>query len=303
MTLIILFFVAGIALGWLLRQHQGIVRVTDRLTIWSVYVLLGVLGLSVGTSRQVLENIGGLGLQAAILTLGAILGSVLAVQLLPLLPPPVYGGTEGGTGGERHHLKTSLIILAWFAAGILVGALAPLPDGFAPSDYTVYVLYALLLFVGVGLGGDHHSWPAIRRTSLRIVLVPLLVVVGTLAGAALASLLLPSLGLRDSLAVGAGFGYYSLSSVLLTQARGETLGVVALLSNLMREIGTLLLAPLLVRLFGRLAPIACAGATAMDSTLPAIARFSGKEYSIVAMFSGIVLTVAVPFLIFLILSL
>ena len=200
-------------------------------------------------------------------------------------------------------MKTSLIILGWFAAGILVGVLAPLPTWVVPSDYTVYVLYALLLFVGIALGGDNHVWQALKQKhKLRLALVPLLVMVGTLAGVALASLLLPTVGLRDSLAVGAGFGYYSLSSVLITQARSETLGVVALLSNLMREIATLLLAPLLVRFFGSLAPIACGGATAMDSTLPIIARFAGKQYSVVALFSGVVLTAAVPFLVFLILS-
>ena len=200
-------------------------------------------------------------------------------------------------------MKSSLVILVFFAAGLLVGVLAPLPASFVPADFSAFLLYALLLFVGIALGGDGHIWQALQQKgNLRFALVPLLVIVGTLAGVALASLLLPSLGLRASLAVGAGLGYYSLSSVLITHAHSEALGVVALLSNLMREIATLLLTPWLVRFFGGLAPIACGGATAMDSTLPIIARFAGKQYSIVALFSGVVLTAAVPFLVFLILS-
>jgi uncharacterized membrane protein YbjE (DUF340 family) len=200
-------------------------------------------------------------------------------------------------------MRTSLVILVCFVAGILTGRLVHLPSFPALDDYTVYVLCALLLFVGISVGGDSHFWQALReRDNLRLALLPFLVAVGTLAGVALVSLILPTVSLRDALAVGAGFGYYSLSSVLLTQVRGETLGVVALLANLMREIATLVLAPFLVRFFGRLAPIACGGATAMDSTLPIIVRFSGKEYSIVALFSGIVLTAAVPFLILIILS-
>ncbi|MGQ9502019.1 MAG: lysine exporter LysO family protein [Anaerolineae bacterium] len=201
-------------------------------------------------------------------------------------------------------MKTSFIILVCFVAGILTGRLAPLSSSLALNHYTVYLLCALLLFVGISIGGDGHFWQTIRQQdNLRLALLPLLVVIGTLTGVAAASLLLPTLTLRDALAVGAGFGYYSLSSVLLTQTRGETLGVIALLANLMREIATLVFAPLLVHWFGKLAPIACGGATAMDSTLPIIVRFSGKEYSIVALFSGIVLTAAVPFLIFIILSL
>jgi uncharacterized membrane protein YbjE (DUF340 family) len=201
-------------------------------------------------------------------------------------------------------MRSSLVIVICFAAGILAGMWVPLPASFVPAEGTVYVLYALLLFVGITLGSDTQIWQALkRRSQVRLALVPVLTAMGTLVGVSAASLLLPSLGLRNALAVGAGLGYYSLSSVIITQTQGQELGVIALLSNLMREIGTLLLAPVLVHLFGSLAPIASAGATAMDSTLPIIVRCAGKEYSIAALFSGVVLTAAVPLLILMILSL
>jgi uncharacterized membrane protein YbjE (DUF340 family) len=99
------------------------------------------------------------------------------------------------------------------------------------------------------------------------------------------------------MAVGAGFGYYSLSSIFIAQISGETLGVIALLSNIMREIFTLLMTPVLVLYFGKLAGIASGGATSMDTTMPVIVKYSGKEWGIVAVFSGVVLSVAVPFLV------
>jgi hypothetical protein len=83
---IVLFFMAGIALGRLLRGRQGAIGLMDRLTMGSVYILLFVLGLSVGTNQKLLSHIGTLGVQAAILAVGAIAGSVLAVQLLNLWP-------------------------------------------------------------------------------------------------------------------------------------------------------------------------------------------------------------------------
>ena len=86
MLVIVLFFIAGIVLGRLLRGRRGVIGLADRLTMGSVYILLFVLGLSVGTNQQVLLHIGTLGVQAAILTAGAIAGSVLAVQLLNLWP-------------------------------------------------------------------------------------------------------------------------------------------------------------------------------------------------------------------------
>lgn len=75
------------------------------------------------------------------------------------------------------------------------------------------------------------------------------------------------------------------------------MGTVALLSNIMREMITLLCAPLLVRWFGNLAPISAGGATTMDTTLPIIARYAGQEFAVVSIFHGFVIDFSVPFLV------
>jgi uncharacterized membrane protein YbjE (DUF340 family) len=165
------------------------------------------------------------------------------------------------------------------------------------------VLYVLLFFIGIGLGSEAgHIWKIFKKVNWKIVLVPMAVITGTFAGVALFSLLLPELTLKESLAVGAGFGYYSLSSVIITQISGKALGTVALMSNIFREVATLLMAPFLAKYFGKLATIGSGGATSMDTTLPAVTRFSGKEYGMIAVFSGMTLTLLVPFLVTLILE-
>lgn len=194
-------------------------------------------------------------------------------------------------------MKNSLIILAFFALGVILGVTGKLPDLMIQTDFSMYALYLLMFLVGIGIGADKNSWSVIRTMKVRIFLVPLGIIFGTFAGTALASLFLPDLKLKEVLAVGAGFGYYSLSSLFITQLSGETLGVIALLSNIMREITTLLATPILVLYFGKLAGIASGGATAMDTTLPVITRYSGKEWGIISVFSGIVLTLLVPFLV------
>lgn len=75
------------------------------------------------------------------------------------------------------------------------------------------------------------------------------------------------------------------------------LGTIALLSNITREIITLLFAPLLVRWFGNLAPISAGGATTMDTTLPIITRYSGQSFVVVSIFHGFVVDFSVPFLV------
>lgn len=194
-------------------------------------------------------------------------------------------------------MKNSLIILAFFALGVVLGITGKLPDLMIQTDFSMYALYFLMFLVGIGIGADKSSWSVIRTMKIRIFLVPLGIIVGTFAGTALVSLFLPDLKLKEVLAVGAGFGYYSLSSLFITQLSGETLGVIALLSNILREITTLLATPILVLYFGKLAGIASGGATSMDTTLPVITRYSGKEWGIISVFSGIVLTLLVPFLV------
>lgn len=200
-------------------------------------------------------------------------------------------------------MKSSLALLLLFLAGVLVGGSGRFPASIRLiDDLAFYTLLLLLFFVGVGVGGDADTWRVVRRANVKIFLVPAVVVAGTLAGAAVFSLLLPTVDVREALAVGAGFGYYSLSSIIITELHGQQLGVVALLANVLRELMTLWLAPFFARHLGRLAPIAAGGATAMDTTLPVISRFAGREYTAIAVFSGVVLTILAPVLITLLLQ-
>jgi uncharacterized membrane protein YbjE (DUF340 family) len=64
-----------------------------------------------------------------------------------------------------------------------------------------------------------------------------------------------------------------------------------------REIITLMLAPLMVVFFSKLGPITAAGATSMDTTLPIITTVSGKDFAIIALVHGIILTMLVPLLV------
>ena len=138
-----------------------------------------------------------------------------------------------------------------------------------------------------------------------MLLVPMATIVGTLLFSAFASLLLSQWSVFDCMAVGSGFAYYSLSSILITQFKEPSiglqlateLGTIALLANISREILTLLAAPLLVRWFGNLAPISAGGATTMDTTLPIITRTAGQQFVVVSIFHGFVVDFSVPFLV------
>lgn len=151
--------------------------------------------------------------------------------------------------------------------------------------------------VGITLGNDRTLAGRVRRLDPRLALLPVATAVGTLAGAALAAPLLAQWSLADSLAVGAGFGYYSLSSIFIADLRGPELATIALLCNVMRELFTLLAAPLVARWCGPLAAVSIGGATTFDTTLPIITQAAGRPYAVVSVFHGCVLDFSVPFLV------
>ncbi len=200
-------------------------------------------------------------------------------------------------------MKSTLLVLAFFFAGLLAGHLEWLPRAVAESGASLWMLYVLLLCAGMSVGFDLKALAILRDLKARILLVPLGVAAGTLLGSTAAWLILPGVTLPESLAVGGGFGYYSLATVIITQAGDPALGSVSLLSNMIREIATLTLAPLLALLGGKLGPVMSGGAAAMDTCLPVIAKYSGERAAIIAVFSGMALTLAVPLLIPLLLAL
>lgn len=198
-------------------------------------------------------------------------------------------------------MKNNLIVLAIFGIGCLAGA------GFQPEanmhNWSLCILYALMLQVGIGIGSNRSLQQELKKLSPKMLLVPAATITGTLTFSAAASLLLSQWSVFDCMAVGSGFAYYSLSSILITQFKEPSiglqlateLGTIALLSNIIREMMSLVGAPLIRKYFGQLAPISAAGVNSMDVLLPSITRCSGKEVMPIAIFHGILIDLSVPF--------
>lgn len=190
-------------------------------------------------------------------------------------------------------MKSNLILLGSFLLGLALGGIDLVPSAIVESDLGNYLLYLLLFLVGLSVGNDRDTIRGFRQLSPRLLALPFLTIIGSMCGGVVAALLLGQ-SLYEMLAVSQGLAYYSLSSILITEKLGITLGAIALFSNVFRELLTLLLAPLLVKYLGPLAPIAAGGATTMDVTLPAILNASGKEYLVPAIYHGFVCDFSVP---------
>lgn len=299
MLVIFAVIIGGIVTGRLLISRR--LAFVQRLITVIIWALLFLLGVEVGGDPAVVGSLATLGGAALAIFALSVAGSILAAWLLWRR---IRGRAVPGDDGEIDTeapvstwtaLCGSLVIVAFFVVGCIVGLFAPLD--MAGSRVSTYVLYALMFCVGVTLGNDRTLAGRVRRLDPRLALLPVATAVGTLAGAALAAPLLVQWSLTDSLAVGAGFGYYSLSSIFIADFRGPELATIALLCNVMRELFTLLAAPLVARWCGPLAAVSIGGATTFDTTLPIITQAAGRPYAVVSVFHGCVLDFSVPFLV------
>ena len=331
---------SGIGLGYLFRKAAW-TAVLERSISYTIWLLLLFFGLQVGANELVVNNLDTLGLQAFAIALAGSLGSCAVAWALGkwvfskgvmngnTLPDENLSGRSNGAESEAEktaprmtfsQFACGFTVVAFFAVGCVCGWMGFVPEVFTDGNVAMWVLYLLMVQVGMSIGSDRRLKEILAGLRPKFLLLPLGTISGTLIFVAVAAPLVLGLGgnlhvpgesaamkmnLADCMAVGAGFGYYSLSSVLITQMKephvgaafAAQLGTIALLAKIMREVLTLLAAPLIYKVFGRFAPISVGGATSMDSTLPVITAVCGKEMAFISIFHGVTVDFTVPFLV------
>lgn len=87
MFIVILFIFLGISLGYTLRTRLAskvgvISALNGRFTTWLIWLLLFMLGLEVGSNRELIAALPTLGVEAMVLSVSATLGSCVLAWAL-----------------------------------------------------------------------------------------------------------------------------------------------------------------------------------------------------------------------------
>ena len=326
MFLVILFIFLGILSGVLCRKLSTGARIslTDvaarwqgRIVTWLIWLLLFLLGIEVGSNEMIVRSLPTLGVEALLLSSAATLSCCVLAWMLWRFSTnnTVQENAKNETSAEKEGnpaekeglqgsslirglkvMKGSLIVVGFFIIGLLGGIEKMVPSWLLDGDVSFVALCGLLLFVGLGIGLNPEMKQEVRSLSPRMALLPVVTIIGSWLGALLIWTVLHRT-LSDCMAINSGFAYYSLSSIFITEYRGAELGTIALLANIIREMLTLLGAPLMARWFGPLAPISVGGATTMDTTLPILSQTLGQRYIALSIYHGFVVDFTVPFLV------
>jgi len=80
--IVIILFAAGIVAGRLFKNNTPARKGIDKLVTLTIYVLLFLLGISVGINDEIINDFSKIGYTAVLLTIGAILGSLILAKIV-----------------------------------------------------------------------------------------------------------------------------------------------------------------------------------------------------------------------------
>lgn len=164
------------------------------------------------------------------------------------------------------------------------------------SQNTDVILYTLMFSVGISVGMQKGIFAKIKEYHIKIFIIPLGIIVGSLAGGVLCALIL-EIPIGYGTAISSGLGWYSLAGVTISNLVNAELGSIAFMSNLMREMFSFILIPFLAVHFNNYTCIAPAGATSEDTTLPVMLKYTNEETVVLSVFNGVVCSLMVSVLI------
>ncbi len=319
------------------RERKELLKWTGKVQTAAIVVLVFSMGARMGSNEEVTGNLGSIGLYALLSAALVIAFSVAAVSVARRLmgidktgeraggrDTDVSGALKASTGGtgsgetsgskadtgkdsesgkdSRVNKMTIFIVIA-VACGMLYGYLFAVRmfgtyerfNSFA--SLMIHVgLCVLLFFVGTDLGLDGTIIANFKRVGARVFVIPLAIVIGTFAGMLVCRLFIP-LSLKELMAIGAGFGWYSLAPGIIMDAGYVQASAVSFLHNVLREMLSILFIPLVARRVGYVETVAMPGAAAMDVCLPIVERSTSGGTAVYSFISGVILSALVPVLV------
>ncbi|KPP97355.1 lysine exporter LysO family protein [Marinobacter sp. HL-58] len=296
-----LLILAPLFLGFALALENRQLMTAIHYTVEGlIYFILALLGLGLGQMEGLSAQLGGMAAQVLLLVVVLLVANMIGLWLFHRWQPMTVERPEGDVGtGYRRLFLAGLKPLVAVVVGLLAGFYL-LPDMPMAEQVATWALMLLLFFIGIQLRNAGLSLRKLlmNRQGLGIALAL------TLSSLVAGIVLIPWLGLpwHDVLAMASGFGWYSLSGIVIGDALGPAWGGVAFLNDVIREIIALAIIPLLISTRPAMA-IGYGGATAMDFTLPVIRSSGGLACVPVAIASGFLLSFLSPVLMAVFLSL
>ncbi|HHA1255924.1 TPA: lysine exporter LysO family protein [Enterobacter asburiae] len=287
----LLIILLPLIVGYLIPLHrESALRLINRLLSWIVYVILFFMGISLAFLDNLSANLLSILHYSVVTVVVILLCNIAALLWLERTIPWKNNHHQEKLPSRIAMALESLKLCGVVVLGFLLGLTGWvfLQHATEASEYT---LIFLLFLIGIQLRNNGMTLKQIVLNR-RGMMVAVIVVASSMVAGVINAFIL-DLPLKTGLAMASGFGWYSLSGILLTESFGPVIGSAAFFNDLARELIAIMLIPGLVRR-SRSTALGLCGATSMDFTLPVLQRSGGLEMVPAAIVHGFILSLLVP---------
>ena len=289
----LLIILLPLIVGYLIPLHrESALRLINRFLSWIVYVILFFMGISLAFLDNLSANLLSILHYSVVTVVVILLCNIAALFWLERTIPWKNNHQQENLPSRIAMALESLKLCGVVVLGFLLGLTgwSFLQHATEASEYT---LIFLLFLIGIQLRNNGMTLKQIVLNR-RGMIVAIVVVASSMVAGVINAVIL-DLPLKTGLAMASGFGWYSLSGILLTESFGPVIGSAAFFNDLARELIAIMLIPGLVRR-SRSTALGLCGATSMDFTLPVLQRSGGLELVPAAIVHGFILSLLVPVL-------
>lgn len=289
----LLLILTPMFLGFALPVNTKIAKLSETLLNYLVLVILLVIGIELGLVENLSQKIGDIARYLIILVILTVGSGLVSLGLYDKLFLKHRTDTRSHAKQSNIQIHGSLIQIACLSLGFVLAKF--LPSQFLPPHQSITVLLmGLLLLVGISLKGSGIGimQAMLNKQGLQISAI---FTAFTLLSGVVFSLMFDDVSISQGLALASGFGWYSLSGTVMTDAYGAVWGSVALLNDLAREVLALLFIPLVMRISPS-AAIGLGGVTSLDFTLPTLTQAGGVKIMPIIVSFGFITNIISPVL-------
>ena len=287
----ILIALVPLFIGYLIKiKNDNLMTKINQTLSWMVYLILFIMGSELAHLDNLTTNLQMILCYTGVLFICTFGGNFVVLIIFDYFLSTKAYKTDQTYESRFKMIFESLRVCIALIIGFICG-LFPLFIWQYSESTTQVVLVFLLFLVGIQLRSNNISIKHILLNKIGII-TTIVVTISAFLGGIVASFVL-DLPARVGLAMSSGFGWYSLSGILMTEAHGPVIGSATFLNDILRELCAIILIPTLVKRY-QLTTLGLCGATSMDFTLPMLQKGGGIAIVPAAIAQGFLLTLIMP---------
>lgn len=292
----LLMLLCPLFIGFMIRcQSEKWLKLINHLLMLIVYFILFIMGAELAHLENLFEHLPSLIQATFVLFLCSVgFNFICLIGLEKIRPWRELKPNLKKESSLNLFLESSKVILVLLIGFFIGYFFESLPIWQYHKIISKSTLILLLFLVGIQLRTSNMSLKQILFNKIGVLTTSIVILSCALGGMIFAFIY--DLPWNQGLVMASGYGFYSLSGILVKQEYGALYGNMTLLNDILREVMSMIFIPIIMRRF-KYAALGIAGATSMDFTLPMLTKSGSVVVVAPAIVQGFLLSLLMPILV------